>query len=262
MLAQAVKVIINADDFGLGKDISLAIIEAFEKKYISSATMCANGDYFKEASALGRLMRLEDRIGIHLNLTEGKPLTEGITRFSKFCNQQGHFHGKVNRLSPFRPSEQEAIMLELSAQIERMRQAGLQITHADSHHHVHTGPFIAPLVLSVLKHYQIQSIRIQRNIGSIPMYKKIIKAVFNAYLARHGFSTVERFGGFDDIAFMKQNINGATLEIMVHPCYDRHGNLIDDMTYKNEPEGDLLQEEFASLEIARIYSYSEIWAAS
>lgn len=91
------KFIINADDYGLTESCSKAIAEAFEKGLISSTTACANGEYIEEAFALAKEKGFLDKIGIHINLTEGKPLTEKIVNDSFFCNN-GKFHGKFSRL--------------------------------------------------------------------------------------------------------------------------------------------------------------------
>ena len=72
------KIIINADDFGLAESSSKAIAKAFSENLISSTTACANGDYIEQAYNIARDNGFLDKIGIHINLTEGKPLTDGI----------------------------------------------------------------------------------------------------------------------------------------------------------------------------------------
>ena len=72
-------IIINGDDFGMNRRCSTAIAAAFDKGLITDTTMMANGDCFEYAVALAREKGFFDRIGIHFNLTEGTPLTKGIT---------------------------------------------------------------------------------------------------------------------------------------------------------------------------------------
>jgi predicted glycoside hydrolase/deacetylase ChbG (UPF0249 family) len=63
------KIIANADDFGLNDEVNQAIVEAFEKHMISSATLMANMPGFEEACELAHRHGLLGRIGVHLNLT-------------------------------------------------------------------------------------------------------------------------------------------------------------------------------------------------
>ena len=85
------QIIINADDFGWDKSCSEAILSAFESGYISTATMCVNGAYFEEAVSRVKDSPYRDQIGIHINLTEGRPLTDGIRENPLFCDTDGNF---------------------------------------------------------------------------------------------------------------------------------------------------------------------------
>lgn len=252
------KLIINADDLGLNKSCTHAILDAFDRKYISSATMCANGAYFQEAAKLCRDKQLEHRIGIHLNLTEGEPLSEGIKKNSMFCGINGMFHGRVNRLKPLGEDGTKCVFDELAAQVEQMRNHGFPITHADSHHHVHTGPFIIPVVVGVLNKYNITKVRIHRNIGEISTVKKLVKSVFNLYLRNRGLITVRQFGGFEDVQFEKNVTFDTSMEMMVHPDYNSSGDLVDKTTTNLIDGGWKLQDEIIALGVQRLYSYLEI----
>ena len=86
---RARNVVVNADDFGMSRQINEAILQAFEKGLISSATLMANMPAFEEACQLVRQDHLQRRIGLHLNLTEGKPLTADIADCPRFCDAGG-----------------------------------------------------------------------------------------------------------------------------------------------------------------------------
>ena len=66
-------IIINADDFGLNKSCSQAIALAFSEELVTDTTIMANGEYFDDAVKLAEKHGFFDKIGIHLNITEGKP---------------------------------------------------------------------------------------------------------------------------------------------------------------------------------------------
>lgn len=252
------KIIINADDFGLHRSCSEAIIEAFGKKLISSSTMCANGRYFNEASKLAKESDLTDMIGIHLNLTEGEPLTDGMKKDPMFCDESGLFHNNINRLKPLTKSQRAHLSEELAAQIEKMRSNGFSVTHADSHHHIHTGIFISPVCLEVLKKYGIKIIRLHRNIGHIALYKRLMKRLYNHYLRRNGFQTVDFFGSLDDFTHTPATDSNCLYEIMVHPDYDDTGKLIDKTGYERSPTVPTLGMQVKSVP-GKLYSYRNIY---
>lgn len=221
-------VIINADDFGLSASVNRAIATAFENKLISNTTMLANGQAFDEAVTAAQAGGFTERVGIHFNLTEGKPLTEDITKFPSFC-KDGVFHKKINRLKPLSKAEKAAVYKELTAQALKIKNAGFNIDHADSHHHIHTAVFISPIVFSVCREFGINKIRLHRNTGNIRFYKKTVKNVYNRGLRNKGFVTTDYFGSLKDIC----DVLPESLEIMVHPDYDKDGVIIDRRDFIN-----------------------------
>lgn len=216
------RVIINADDFGLNESCSKAITEAFNRGMVTDTTMMATGEYFDEAVELAKSNAFFGRIGIHLNLTEGVPLTEPILNEPRFVTN-GRFNKQYDRNKKLTKSESEAIYTELTAQVEKIKQAKINITHADSHHHIHTGIFIAPIVSRICDEQGIKKIRLHRNLGSIPAVKLFLKNRFNKKLRKQGFCTTDYFAYPIDLG---TEIPDNT-EIMVHPDFDKGGVLID-----------------------------------
>jgi hypothetical protein len=221
--------IVNADDYGLNEHCSLAIAEAFGKGLITDTTIIANGEYFENAVELSKKNHFDDRIGIHFNITEGVPLTDSIKKIP-FLVCGDKFHGRVNRIKPLSSAEKTAVYEELSAQISKVENAGVKVTHADSHHHIHTAIFIAPIVIRVCREHGINKIRLHRNIGEISLFKKIVKKAYNDILHKNGFITTRYFGSLEDI---KNKVPLYSLEIMVHPDFDKSGNLIDRIGEEN-----------------------------
>lgn len=221
--------IINADDFGLSDSVNRAIAEAFGGGIISNTTMLANGKAFDEAVKLAGECGFAGKVGIHFNLTEGEPLTDGIKNYPAFCDN-GVFHGSINRLKPLTAAEKDAVYREFVAQAKKIKAAGFDIDHADSHHHIHTAIFIAPAVFRVCREFGIEKIRIHRNVGNIPSYKKIVKNIYNKNLRKKGFKTTDYFCSLDDI---KDAGLPESLEIMVHPDYNKNGVLIDRHNFTN-----------------------------
>ena len=215
---------INGDDFGMSKSCTLAIAEALDKGLIDGTTMMANGEYFDEAAALAASRGFAQKIGVHLNLTEGVPLTGEIKKVSAFV-ADGKFHkGYLKNPRPLDEFEQTAVMIELSAQINRVKQAGVTADRADSHHYIHTFVHIAPLVAKACKENGIKRIRINRTFDTPERPMIIDGRIENAYWRAQGFETTARFGRLSDI---KHGEIPDDTEIMVHPDYDKNGVLVD-----------------------------------
>ena len=144
-------VTINGDDFGMNESCTKAILRALREGLITDTTMMANGSFFDEAVQMAKEFGMTDRIGVHFNLTEGRPLTEGITKAPLFV-KDGVFH-RVFLQQPreLDTAERKAVFDELCAQAERIRRAGITITHADSHHYLHTYQALAPIFAEAIQ---------------------------------------------------------------------------------------------------------------
>ena len=68
------RLIVNADDYGLSRGVNTGIIEAAETGVVTSASMMVNLPGFNDAAARAG-SRPSLSLGLHLNLTTGKPLT-------------------------------------------------------------------------------------------------------------------------------------------------------------------------------------------
>jgi chitin disaccharide deacetylase len=246
-------VVINADDLGLSSATDRAILESFGANLITSASLMTNMPAFEDAVALVRGAHLDDRIGVHLNLTDGRPLTEPIRHLPGLCDPTGSLlrrRGSVWRLSR---EEAAAIELELSAQVAAALEAGLTPSHLDSHHHVHTQWPIASIVLRIAAAHRIPMIRLARNCGPMAAGpRQLYKSVLNRRLRRHGMAGTRYFGSAADAATLVEP--SGPVEIMVHPQFDGSGRLIDATT----GAGPLEAASDAWRNVGRLVSYRDL----
>lgn len=226
-------VIINADDFGLKSSVNEAIIESFTKGLINSTTLMANMQGFEEAINLAHEKKITKKIGVHLVLTEGVSLTEGI-KSMKFLFNKKEFTPELRNKNLFllNKSEQNLIFKEYSAQIEKIRNNGIPITHLDTHHQIHDMWAIFNLLAALLKVYNIPSMRILNNLEkSKQMHKNLYRSLINLFLKAKKINYTNYLGNRIDVlsklktepAFLYNN----SVEIMVHPDYNKDGLLID-----------------------------------
>lgn len=174
------KVIVNADDFGLSEPVNAVILRAFQAGLISSATAMANMPAFRTACVLARQPALRGRVGLHFNLSHGKPLSEAILRQPLFCNAEGEFEFRLSRnCLRLSPAARQAVEQELAAQWQHCLRLGLLPSHLDSHQHVHNIWPIGEIVARFAAREDVP-VRLARNLGrNIGPLKRAYKTLLN-----------------------------------------------------------------------------------
>lgn len=127
------KLIINADDFGLSKSISDGIIYGIKKGFITSTSIMANMDYAKYAVSEALKNNITS-LGLHINLTLGKPIINN----SNITDENGVFYYNRMQIENDKLTFDDAYM-EIKAQIEKVKEYGegkIKIDHLDCHHHL------------------------------------------------------------------------------------------------------------------------------
>ena len=108
------QVIINADDFGLTNGVNYGIIDSFLYGITTSTTLLANGAAFDHAVELAS-EHPDLEIGVHLNLTLGKPLLPGADSISA----NGRFHTREYVQQHAASLDLDEVYAEWHAQIEK-----------------------------------------------------------------------------------------------------------------------------------------------
>lgn len=247
--------IINADDFGISKAVNHAIMAAMDASICTDATFLANFDDSENAARLAISMNRTDRIGIHLNLTEGFPLSSKIRNESRFCNQEGYFHNKkLKRIALLSKSEKIAVQDELTSQIRLCRKFGIPISHADSHNHIHEEPGLGLLVMDILKNENIPYLRLTNNIGETSFVNRIYRNTYNLVLGFKGLTVTEYFGSITNLNnYTKKIDENSVVELMIHP-----GKIVDNQildVYSKENLSLLLPQ---IIDRNKLISYSQL----
>lgn len=159
------KKIINADDFGISPGVNNAIVRAFKKGVLNSASMMMNVAYTNEAIALYK-QNPGLNIGVHLNLTNQpnqRPLADPKD-IKLLLDKDGRLkHGFVSLmlLSFFKKKElSRQLEIEMRAQIDKAFESGIVPTHLDSHRHVHMIPTVFKVAQKLQKQYGIARLRV------------------------------------------------------------------------------------------------------
>ena len=154
-------IIINADDLGASLPVNDAIFHELEAGRVTSTTILANGPGFEDAVKRVRSFPGAS-VGVHLNLTEYEPLS-APSALKSLLDSNGHLHPGL-RYRIFTPRQLGAIYQEFAAQIERALNAGVRVSHLDSHWHIHTRPDFVPLVKALQHKFGIQRVRARLNL--------------------------------------------------------------------------------------------------
>ncbi|MFJ2280983.1 ChbG/HpnK family deacetylase [Pseudomonas sp. NPDC087803] len=211
------QVIVNADDFGLSPNENATIFAAFQAGVISSATAMANMPAFEAACAMARHPSLQGRIGLHFNLTYGRPLSAPILRSRTFCDGHGVFDLSLPRHSLWLSREdRDAVREELHAQWQRCVEHGVRPSHIDSHQHVHNIWPIGELVARFAAQQGVP-IRLARNLGqNLSLPKRLFKGLLNWRLQSLAGATADYVCTPVDLRNDPAPTDGV-LEIVAHP---------------------------------------------
>jgi predicted glycoside hydrolase/deacetylase ChbG (UPF0249 family) len=283
-----IRLIINADDFGLTKSVSDAIITAHRKGALSSTTLLAGAEYAGYAAGLANGCPGLS-VGIHFQLVAGRPVTRDLSRIKTLVDENGMFPD--NFISFFKKLHTGRInyghiKIELLNQVKKALALGVKISHADSHQHLHMHPFVLGTVLEVMREAGICKLRnpvevfnyklhrpLKLSAGNIikiiymnPLYKKwygrrlsssnvLYPDIFFGQFFS-GAMTLDKFLKF--LAHARASIdagyacgaNGPVCEIMTHPGAADEYNKIDGCDAEFQKY--LWHEEFLALTSAEL----------
>jgi len=153
------RLVVNADDFGISERINAGILQAHREGIVTATSLMAVGRAFEHAVHLSRTVPALD-VGVHLALVAEAPL---LRCNSSLSGTDGRFPASASALAcrwltgGIRKADVRA---EWSAQIERILEHGIRVTHLDSHQHVHVLPGLYGLVLDLAARYDIAFVRV------------------------------------------------------------------------------------------------------
>jgi hopanoid biosynthesis associated protein HpnK len=153
--------VVNADDLGLTVGVNDGIFDAHDHGILTSASLFAAAPATSDAIRRART-RPSLGVGVHLALVDGTP-TLPPCRVPTLVEDDGRFRcswkpfivaclrGKVSLAE---------VELELTAQIELLRSAGVTLTHLDAHKHVHAYPPVFAIVARLASRFGIPVVRV------------------------------------------------------------------------------------------------------
>lgn len=127
--------IINADDFGYNDAITQGILQGFRSGLVTSTSAMVNIDGSPERIAAAHLAEPGLPIGLHLNLTSGRPVLPA-DQVPHLVRPDGRFFPFEELLVRISDIPLEEVRREARAQAERLRASGGAFDHIDYHQQV------------------------------------------------------------------------------------------------------------------------------
>lgn len=173
------RLIVNADGYGLAPGVNRGIEEVCAAGFVRSVSVNANGVATGDLAEFVR--RFPDvGIGVHFNLTVGRPLLPSEQVLS-LVNEGGEFWGRDFTARAYRGRLRvEEMEAELWAQVERLRHLGAALDHWDSHQGMHVHPPFLQAATRVARRAGIRAVRTHHY--WLPTRSSLERAVF---FARH-----------------------------------------------------------------------------
>jgi predicted glycoside hydrolase/deacetylase ChbG (UPF0249 family) len=241
--------IVNADDLGWTEGVNRGIVEAHRKGLVTSTSLLANGRAFAAAQGISR-SNPELGIGVHLNLSDGPP-SAPANEVKGLLGKSGELEDAADSLLlkiAGRSLRVEEVEREWNAQVQKVRDAGIQPSHLDGHKHVHMLPGLFEVALRVAKKHKIRAIRVANEESTLraalasgegqqkgTVLKQGVQARGLKLLARDarkmaeraGISTADYFCGIaqtgvltrDGLQELLEILPEGTTELMCHPGY-------------------------------------------
>lgn len=270
--------VLNADDFGMSKAYNTAVLEGSKTGILLSTSLTANGEAFDEAvqSVIPACPQLG--VGVHLNIIEGKSLLKDQRELT---DANGIFNNSYGQLIiKAQNSKNKEFMNQLknefSAQIDKVRESGVKITHIDSHVHTHAIPNIFKLVCELAKDYNIPQIRTQHEhlyftpdvmlhlnktyplnlikialLNTFTMKNKPLVRKFglhtNNYLLGVGYTSMMNGLTISSGLSAIEQKNGITAEALIHPCRYEDGTIDNHFTEYRITQNEKLKEKIAQM---------------
>ena len=239
------RLIVNADDFGLTPGVNRAIAEAHRGGVVTSSTLMATGTAFDDAVAVARSLP-QLSVGCHVLLVDGQSVLPEETIPDLVDKASGRFYptlGSFARRVVAGQVSAEQIEAEASAQIRRLQQAGIAVSHLDTHKHMHILPQVLRPLLQAARACGVPAVRnpferlrISLLAGRPELWRQFAKVSLLGWLPRRFGAEVRRASmatcdgtigivatGFLDptlLGRMLDELPEGTWEFVCHPGYN------------------------------------------
>jgi len=157
------QLIITSDDFGLSSGVNAAVERAWKNGILTCASIMPGGSAFDEAVAIARANPAL-QVGLHLTLLHGQAVLPRQA-IPGLVNESGCFSDNPAATGMryyFDRSLHGQLAAEIEAQIIRVKESGIDLTHIHGHLNIHQHPTVFRILTDLMPRYGIASFRLSR----------------------------------------------------------------------------------------------------
>lgn len=175
------KFITHADDFGFDKDTVKATIDCFEKGALSSASIMPNMPGTRDAVEYAK-NNPQFSFGVHLTYVDGLLSISNTDSISSLLDKNKTFlpSNQIRKKGLLFGLNEKHIIEETTRQIATLMDAGILISHVDSHGHIHKIPIFQRALENTLPVFNIKKVRRVQNFF-VDKRKKGVMDLLNSY---------------------------------------------------------------------------------
>jgi hopanoid biosynthesis associated protein HpnK len=155
------RLIITSDDFGLSSGVNRAVEQAWRNGILTGASLMPGGGAFDEAVEIAK-RNPGLQVGLHLTLVHGRGVLPP-SKIPALVDGKGNFSDDPV-MSGFRYFFDKRLYLqlkcEIEAQIEKVLDAGIPLTHIDGHLNIHLHPTLFRILTQLMPQYGITTFRL------------------------------------------------------------------------------------------------------
>jgi predicted glycoside hydrolase/deacetylase ChbG (UPF0249 family) len=241
--------VLHADDLGMSRAVTDGILRGFREGLLTSTSLMANAPDAGRALERWKALAAEHAsqglpstskraqlgdvgqpfdLGVHLNLTEGRPLLG--TYPAEMLDAEGRFPGIFGLFARLRRHGRmclDGVRAELTLQMQFVGEHGLQPKHLNGHQYIEMLPVVTEIVPELLERFGIHAVRVAREpalLRSTVLRGQILKwplaRVKRAFADRFA-ARMDRLGvSHPDVFFGTAHAGGIDLELL--RCFLRH----------------------------------------
>jgi predicted glycoside hydrolase/deacetylase ChbG (UPF0249 family) len=155
------RLIINADDLGLTPGVNRAVLEGYRAGVVTSTTLMANARAFEDAVAtVAKSPRLS--VGCHITLLDAVPLLPATEVKTLAFGTEARFRNSfldIANATVWGHVSATEIEAEAAAQMRKVQEAGVRLSHFDTHKHAHLLPAVLKPLLRAAKACGVRALR-------------------------------------------------------------------------------------------------------
>jgi len=154
------RLIITSDDFGLSSGVNLAVEKGWHEGILTGASIMPGAGAFDEAVKIAH-RNPDMQIGLHLTLVQGQSVLPP-SDLPGLVDKNGNFSDNPIMAGIryfFDKTLYNQLKLEIEAQIARVQDAGIALSHIDGHLNIHLHPTVFKILTELMPRYGISSFR-------------------------------------------------------------------------------------------------------